>query len=160
LPHYIHVIRLRGPWQLEPLERYVQHQNGRFDRSTSGLPLSGRATMPADWSNLFGRDYFGRVSYRRLFQRLSGLESGERAFLVVEPPRSRGVLSLNGKTLGEVVWGGPPARFDVTDLLADPNRLEIVVEHPVLDGTALADDDDFSQSPGGLVGEVRLEIEE
>ena len=116
--------------------------------------------MPADWSDLFGRDFFGRVRYRRMFQKLTGLESGERAFLVVEPPRSRGVISLSGKPLGEVVWGGPPARFDITDLLEDHNRLEIVVEHPVLDGAATADDDDFSQSPGGLVGEVRLEIEE
>jgi hypothetical protein len=145
---------------LEPIERYHQCADGRFERSTGGLPLSGQLTMPADWSALFGHDFLGRVTYRRLFQKLSGLESGERAFLVVEPPRSRGVISLSGKPLGEVVWGGPPARFDVTDLLADPNRLEIVVEHPVLDGTALADDDDFAQSPGGLLGEVRLEIEE
>ena len=90
--------------------------------------------MPSDWATLFGRDFFGRVRYRRLFQKLTGLESGERAFLVVEPPRSRGLISLSGKPLGEVVWGGPPARFDITDLLEDHNRLEIVVEHPVLDG--------------------------
>jgi hypothetical protein len=145
---------------LEPIERYVQHADGRFERSAGGLPLSGRSTMPADWSDLFGRDFFGRVAYCRTFQKLTGLESGERAFLVVEPPRSRGVISLSGKPLGEVVWGGSSARFDVTDLLGDHNRLEVVVEHPVLDGAALADDDDFSQSPGGLVGEVRLEIEE
>ncbi len=65
--------------------------------------------MPADWADLFGRDFFGRVRYRRTFQKPTGLESGERVFLVVEPPRSRGVVSLSGKPLGEVVWGGPPA---------------------------------------------------
>jgi hypothetical protein len=145
---------------LEPIERYVQREDGAFERSTGGLPLSGQSTMPADWSAICGRDFTGRVRYLRLFQKLTGLESGERAFLVVEMPRSRGVISLNGKPLGDVVWGGPPARFDVTDLLADPNRLEIVVEHPVLDENRAPDDDDLSQSPGGLVGEVLLEIEE
>jgi hypothetical protein len=160
LPHDIHVIRLRGPWQLEPIERFVQREDGRFERSTSGLPPTARATMPGDWSDLFGRHFIGRVRYRRLFQKLTGLESGERAFLAVEPPRSRGVISLSGHPLGEVLWGRPPARFDIMEFLRERNELEIVVEHPVLDGAAPAGNDNFFQSPGGLVGEVRLEIEE
>jgi hypothetical protein len=69
-------------------------------------------------------------------------------------------VKLNGKPLGDVSWGGPSFRFDITDLLEDHNRLEIVVEHPALDGNRVANDDSDIDRPGGLVGEVRLEIEE
>jgi hypothetical protein len=116
--------------------------------------------MPADWAQCFGKDFLGCVRYRRVFHGPTGLESGERAILVIEPPRSRGTISLNGKSLGHVVWGGPVFRYDITDQLQDRNQLEIVVDHPLLDGTIHRDDDDFSQIPGGLVGEVRLEIED
>jgi hypothetical protein len=156
----MHIIRLRGPWQLEPLERYVPCGAGRYERTTDGLPLSARATMPADWSAAFGGDFLGRVRYHRVFQAPTGLESGERVFLVVEPPRSRGVVSLSRKRLGEVVWGGPAARFHITELLEDHNRLEIVVEHPALDESLQSGDDGVTHLPAGLLGEVRLEIEE
>jgi hypothetical protein len=156
----MHTIRLRGPWQLEPLERYVGRGDGRYDGSIERLPVEARATMPADWSDALGREFLGRVRYHRVFQKPTGLDAGERVWLVVEPPRSRGVVQLNGKPLGEVLWGGPPGRFDITALLEDHNRLEITVEHPSLDADANAYDDDDTNSPGGLVGEVRLEIEE
>jgi hypothetical protein len=156
----MHTIRLRGPWQLEPLERFVLSGGGRFERSTAGLPLSARATMPADWSAAFGPTFYGRVRYHRVFQKPTGLESGERVFLVVEPPRSRGTVALSGKPLGIVQWGGSTGRFHISELLEDHNRLEIIVEHPVLDDALRLDDDGVTHSPGGLVGEVRLEIEE
>jgi hypothetical protein len=111
--------------------------------------------MPADWSGLLGADFLGRVSYRRTFQKPTGLESGERVWLVVEEPRSRGNVELNDRQLGEA--GG---RFDITELLEDHNRLEIVVEHSAIDAQGVARDDGDTGSAGGLVGEVRLEIEE
>jgi hypothetical protein len=156
----MHTIRLRGPWQVEPLERYVPCGGGDFARSTGGLPLSARVTMPADWTGVCERDFLGRVRYRRVFQKPTGLDSGERVWLVIEPPRSRGVVTLNRKRLGEVVWGAQPGRYHISDLLEDHNRLEIIVEHPLLDETSQPVDDDRTLSPGGLVGEVRLEIEE
>jgi hypothetical protein len=116
--------------------------------------------MPASWEDSFGREFFGRVRYHRIFQKPTGLESGERVFLVVESPQSRGMVSLSGKPLGEVQWGGPTGRFHITELLQDHNRLEIIVEHPALDDALRPDDDDVTELPGGLVGEVRLEIEE
>jgi hypothetical protein len=156
----MHTIRLRGPWQLEPLERYVAHHGGRLERVAEGLPLSSRLTMPADWSSACGAEFCGRVRCHRVFQSPTGLDAGQRVWLVVEPPRSRGVVKLNGEALGDVSWGGPNFRFDITDLLDDHNRLEIVVEHPALDGDWAANDDSGINRPGGLVGEVRLEIEE
>jgi hypothetical protein len=104
--------------------------------------------MPADWSAMLGADFLGRVRYTRLFHKPTGLELAERVFLVVEAPRSRGVVELNRKRVGEVEWDRGPLRVDVTELLGGDERLEIVVEH------------DEPGSTGGLVGEVRLEIED
>jgi hypothetical protein len=157
----MHTIRLRGPWQLEPLEQYVACSDGRYELNAQALPPGSRMTMPADWSSTFGDGFLGRVRYHRVFQTPTGLESGERVWLVVEPPRSRGVVKLNGKSLGDIRWRRPERRFDITGLLEDyNNRLEIVVEHPALDGDSAADDYSDINRPGGLIGEVRLEIEE
>jgi hypothetical protein len=147
----LHTIRLRGPWSVEPVERYVLDAGGRYERSTAGLPAAVKMTMPADWGAVLGATFLGLVRYQRLFQKPTGLDSGERVWLVVEAPRSRGTVELNRKRLGEA--GG---RFDITECLEDHNRLEIIVEHPAFD----ARDGGDTRSPGGLIGEVRLEIED
>ena len=69
-------------------------------------------------------------------------------------------MSLAGQPLGEVRFGGPVGRFDITPLLADRNALEIEVEHPALEVNGCPSEDCDPIAPGGLVGEVRLEIEE
>jgi len=153
----MHIIRLRGPWELEPVSRLVLRPDGAHCSTSSDLPSATRVKMPADWGEVLGRHFFGRVRYRRTFQKPTGLESGERVWLVVEPPRSHGVVELNHKRLGEVC--GQSARFDITEQLLGSNLLDIWVSHPPLDvrGTP---SDDGDTPPGGLVGEVRLEIEE
>lgn len=151
----MHNIRLRGPWSVEPLERYVLRADGGYQRSTTELPAAAKMTMPADWGAVLGASFLGLVRYLRNFQKPTGLESGERVWLVVEGPRSRGSVELNRKRLGDA--GG---RFDITELLEDHNRLEVVVEHPVVDVRGMARDDDGTRLTGGLIGEVRLEIEE
>ncbi len=159
LSTFMHTIRLRGPWQVEPLERYVRRTDGRYRRSAKDLPAATRMTMPADWGPVLGGDFLGRVRYGRMFQKPTGLDSGERVWLVMEVARSSGEVTLSRKRLGEVVWSGVCGRFDITELLEDHNRLEIVVEHPLLDALGAANDDSDTNMPGGLVGEVRLEIE-
>ena len=156
----MHTIRLLGPWQLEPIERFIPQPDGTYRLSADDLPPGARAKMPAEWSGILGADFLGRVRYERNFQKPTGLDRGERVWLVIEPPRSRGIVELNRKRLGEVFWGGTVGRFDITQLLDDHNRLEIVVSHPALDDAQTANDDSKTSFPGGLVGEVRLEIEE
>jgi hypothetical protein len=151
----MHTIRLRGPWELEPVQRFVLRPDGCYKLLEDGLPAAGRMKMPADWSGLLGADFLGRVRYRRTFQKPTGLESGERVWLVVEGPRSRAVVELNRKRLGDA-----GERFDVTGLLENYNRLEILVEHPAVDASGAPVDDNATGETGGLVGEVRLEIEE
>ncbi len=144
----MHVIRLRGPWHVEPLARFVPQGDGTILESAEELAAGFRVNMPADWSAILGGDFLGRVRYTRAFHKPTGLELGERVFLVVEAPRSRGAVELNGKQVGEVRMDRAPMRVDVTDLLGGDERLEILVEH------------DVPECVGGLVGEVRLEIEE
>ena len=74
----------------------------RIERRSEDLPPAARVTMPADWSASLGRGFsWAACGIAARFNKPTGLESGERVFLVVEPPRSRGVVSLgNGKRLG------------------------------------------------------------
>src|SRR5262245_41560156 len=109
----MHTIRLRGPWQVEPVYRFVHSSDGAHNESADELPLPARVTMPADWAETCGADFRGRVRYRRTFQIPTGLDSGERVFLVIEPPRSRGVITLSDEPLGEVSTGSPPFRVDI-----------------------------------------------
>jgi hypothetical protein len=154
-----HTIRLRGPWQLQAVARFVARSDGHFEVVHDDLPTSTRATMPADWSESFGPRFLGRVRYVRTFQKPTGLDAGERVWLVVEPPRSLGTVRLANQMLGTVRIDEPAGRFDITSLLADRNTLEIVVEHPMLDEQYHPTDAAAICLPGGLIGEVRLEIE-
>lgn len=156
----MHTIRLRGPWQLEPVFRYVRLSDGGFDRVTDDLPAAARMHVPADWSAALGGDFLGRVRYVRTFHAPPGLVFDERVWLVVEPQRSVARVVLVEETLGIVAVGGPAGRFDITHRLLPTNRLEIFVDHPAMeDGRIVGSDAELSLA-GGLVGEVRLEIEE
>src|SRR3954469_25952021 len=98
----MHTIRLRGPWQVEPLKRFVLQSDGTYKPVEDGLPASGRMTMPADWSRLLGADFLGRVCYRRTFQKPTGLESDKRVWLVVEAARSEAWIVWKGNLVGFV----------------------------------------------------------
>ena len=155
----MHIIRLRGPWQLQAVARFAARADGHYGVVRDDLPTSTRATMPADWSESFGPGFLGRVRYVRTFQKPTGLDAGERVWLVVEAPRSKAIVRLADQSLGSVLVDGPAGRFDISSLLADRNMLEIMVEHPVPDEQSHSVDAAAICLPGGLIGEVRLEIE-
>ncbi len=156
----MHIIRLRGPWQLEPVFRYLRRADGGYERSTENLPAAARMHVPADWNAAFGSDFLGRVRYLRNFNSPPGLQFDERVWLVVEPQRSEARVVMLEETLGTVTSEGPPQRFDITHRLSPHNQLEIFVEHPALVDEELSTSETISLPPGGLVGDVRLEIEE
>jgi hypothetical protein len=156
----MHIIRLRGPWQLEPVHRWVRRADGGYDRVRTDLPAAAKATMPADWSGSFGGDFLGCVKYSRHFNLPTGLAAGDKVFLVVEPPRSWAEVCLGGETLGRMISRDAAARYDVTDRLEAHNRLEILVDHPAVPDGRDTITGSTDLPPGGLVGEVRLEIEE
>jgi hypothetical protein len=156
----MHTIRLRGPWQLEPIARFVLQADGTYLPVKEDLPPPARATMPADWSMPFGADFLGRVRYHRVFQKPTGLDDGQRVFLVVEKPRSSACITLFDKLVGFVNPGEVARRFDITERLEDHNRLSVIVDHPDLSLMRSTIGDPMLLRPGGLIGEVRLEIEE
>jgi hypothetical protein len=182
---YPHVIRLRGPWEYEPLarvapitstqDRQLTVQSSRFSPLAPGgtgagnegttnaeLPPPGRIHLPADWTGTLGKGFRGRVRYRRRFNRPTGLEPRNRVWLVIDGVDACGQHSLNGQPLGSIDGYALPAESDVTELLTASNVLEIDVE---LNESCVGE----SRLPailrpgrellaGGPIGEVRLEI--
>lgn len=149
----IHRIRLRGPWQYEPRARWEFLPDGTRAETDRDLPPAGMTAVPSDWSQTpLGIGFHGRVRHRRTFARPTRLEPHETVFLVVEAATAVGHVRLNGTPLGVVRGSGRPGRFDITTLLRDRNELLIDVaqgpDHPT----------DQPVQPGGLTGEVRLEI--
>jgi beta-galactosidase/beta-glucuronidase len=146
-----HVIRLRGPWELEALER--------FGDAAAALPQACRTRVPGDWAEHLGQDFVGRVRYCRRFNTPTNLDAGERVWLVVEAVDHRATLALNGQPLGEITAAGRDHRFDITPLLCLHNSLEIDVTLPAEIYDDASARGDRAGGSGGLIGEVRLEIQ-
>jgi hypothetical protein len=159
----MHTIRLRGPWQLEPVFRYVRRDDGGFDHVTDDLPAAARMHVPADWSAAFGSDFLGRVRYKRTFHTPPGLVPEERVWLVVEPQRSEACIILAKEKqhlVGFVYSGKAAGRFDITQDLDPVSHLEIYIDHPAVDTERSRITEAELLLPGGLIGEIRLEIDE
>jgi hypothetical protein len=135
-----HIIRLRGPWDYE-----VRSRLGPYDVPELTHP-SGRVQMPCDWAESLGADFCGTVAYRRAFNWTATLVEGQRVTLAFDAVNQTAHVTLNGQSLGS--FGPDPAWLDITRLLKPHNELLVEV-------TAI----DTSDGPGGLTGEVRLEIE-
>ncbi len=104
------------------------------------VTAAGRTQLPGAWSELVGDDFRGLVRYCRAFNRPTNLEPHERVWLVLAGLPGEMTLQLNGRPL-EGDASGEPRRFDITPLLALHNKLSIE-----------------TADPGGIAGEVRLEI--
>lgn len=156
---YPHPIRLRGPWQFEPLCSYVRIWDGQVAESRENLPESGRATVPGDWGTALGSDFRGRVRYRRAFHAPAILDAHERLWLVIEGVDARGIASVNGVRLGEIEGYAIESSFDITTLIAPSNEVALEVELPL--GVPSADRPlrpGREGLPGGPIREVRLEV--
>lgn len=132
---YPHRIRLRGPWECEPL--------ARMDTVSASLPAPLRMTMPCRWRDGGLTGFAGRVRCRRRFGTPARLETHERLWLTFAGVADRAEVSLNGQHLGQLE-GSKVGEFEVTHLVQERNELVVEVE--------AADDN------GGLWGEVALEI--
>jgi beta-galactosidase/beta-glucuronidase len=154
----MHPIRLRGPWELEIVARY--EQDGAVYRVVpTELEAQRKATTLGDWGPILGDDFRGQVRYLRRFNRPTGLTPSTRVDLVIERVDATARVLLNGQTIGELTFETGVGRWDVTTQLKYRNEFLIDVVCPEIspDGTALSRGE-RSDSPGGLLGEVRLEI--
>jgi hypothetical protein len=140
---YPHRIRLRGPWECEPLARFVFEDDGQKQEITTSLPAPRKMTMPCRWSEGGLSDFSGRVRFRRHFGYPGRIDDNERVWLTLAGVEKKAEIWLNDQFIGRHVDDGL-SEFDVTKLLAVRNNLRVDVE---------------SESPtGGLWGEVALEI--
>ena len=154
-----HIIRLRGPWQYEPLVRLCLDPDGQAVPGAD-LPPAGRVTLPADWSRTLGADFRGRVRYVRRFGRPTNLAVDQAVWLVCAGVDQSAQAWLNGRPLGQ--WQGyhQPVRFLVTADLVERNELIVDVELlPLSYPDEQAVRPDRAGLAGGLIGEVRLEID-
>jgi Glycosyl hydrolases family 2, sugar binding domain len=141
---YPHRIRLRGPWDYEPLARRVSGPDGLVELVTYDLPPAARITMPARWSAAGLVHFAGRVRFTRHFGVPRRLDQDERVWLTFGGVTGFADVSLNGERVGSQTEGDGPFEFDITSLLQEINRLVVDVDSAMPDG--------------GLWGEVALEI--
>jgi hypothetical protein len=139
--------------------RWTRGPQGQVLASSEGLPPGGKTPMPADWGALLGADFRGRVRYLRRFHAPTNLDVRDSVFLTFDGVDLRGEVTLNRAALGAIDGPLAAARFDITSLLKLRNQLIVEVELPPLD---VAREQELragrAGSPGGIVGEVRLEI--
>jgi len=112
--------------------------------------MPARVQLPIDWADLPrddgpGRNARGRASFRRHFNRPTGLATHERVWVVLEQIGVDSTVGLNDQPLGSGGDDGSAAEFDITHLLADSNQLSLSVDFP-------------QPAASGRFGEVRLEI--
>ncbi|TVS12603.1 MAG: hypothetical protein EA424_22385 [Planctomycetaceae bacterium] len=154
-----HIIRLRGPWNLEPLARTGLRADGTLVDLGGPLPSACRTTVPSDWGELLGVDFRGRVLYSRRFHQPTGMAEIERIDLVIEQVDALGDVWLNGRLLGEIPLGFVGFRTEIKERLERYNLLEVQVECPEWMNDVTGEPrGQRTGLPGGLVGEVLLEI--
>jgi hypothetical protein len=131
---YPHRIRLRGPWECEPLQRHPPSS------SPSDLPPVLRMVMPCRWADAGLAEFRGRVRFRRRFGYPGRIDAHERVWLTFAGVADRAEVWLNGERLGKL--DGAFA-YEVTPWLLERNELIVEVEGGV---------------DGGLWGETALEV--
>lgn len=130
---YPYQIRLRGPWDCEPL---VSAQGGE-------LPAKCKMTIPCRWSDGGLGDFAGKVRFVRHFGYPSNLDAHEHLWLTFGGIADRAEVWLNGQLLGKTDAPDKPFEFEVTPLMQPRNELKVDVE---------------GSSRGGICGEVALEV--
>src|SRR5580704_13969401 len=107
---YPHRIRLRGPWDCEPLA---------WSPAAEGLvlPRSLRMTIPCRWADGGLAGFSGRVRFRRRFGYPGQIDPHERVWLTCAGVADSAEVSLNGTLLGRPVGDPGSFEYEITPLL-------------------------------------------
>jgi len=140
-----HAIRLRGPWQYEVCERFVEKGD------LHAIEPSGRVNLPRDWSEPPWGNVRGRLRFTRTFNWPKPLAAHQRIALVFEVGGACESAVLNGRRLLRFDGVEQQARVDVTDRIARYNTLTIEVER-------VKSEDGEGEAALGIIGEVYLEV--
>jgi len=154
-----HVIRLRGRWKFVPLARTVLLADGTTSVELGSLPPAGRVQLPANWDEVLGSDFLGRVRFSRHFHRPTGLTSRHWVYLVLEKFHEFGEVKLNGRLLGSLEHTLAPHRFDITAQITQRNELAIEIELPRVTTDCTSQDLPAKRKTETVwIGDVSLEI--
>ena len=110
--------------------------------------------MPADWGDWLGSEFRGKVVFKRPFGMPTRLAPDQPVWLVLESVDYRAVVTLNGNRLGSF-QSEEHFRVNVRERLEQANVLTVEVELPL--GVERGD---RATLAGGLIGSIRLEIQE
>ena len=142
-PSGLHKIRLKGPWQ------------GTVKRSLNESIEAGtkfRVKAPGDWTQDLGSGFKGEVQLNRNFQKPTNLAPDQNVWVVVEEIIQGMEVWLNGEQITAVTRQDEPTakiiREKIQQHLKKHNELSLVFVH------------DHDLFDGGLLGQVRLEIED
>ena len=150
-----HIIRLRGPWNFQPVARFVAGPDNSLIKSTENLPPGGTTELQSSWNDIVGADFQGIVQFTRRFHCPTGLAADSKVWLVVENFAGPASVKLNDRELGSTLGGRGsdpainqrcPARLEISDRLQSQNILAITATRT-------------RTETGELIGLVRLEIE-
>src|SRR5262249_45873019 len=141
---YPHRIRLRGPWDYEPLARAAGPAGTGADTADRPLPPGGKMTPPCRWSEGGLANFAGRVRFCRRFGIPRRIDVHERVWLTLAGVNGKADMLLNGEMLGHCPHESAAVEFAVTERLRERNELIVEVEATDVDA--------------GLTGEVALEI--
>ena len=101
---YPHRIRLRGPWDYEPLA-YSGPQR-------QPLPPAGRMNVPCRWADGGLAGFDGRVRFRRRFGYPGQIDADERVWLTFAGAGAVADVWLNGRALGPGAVAAGSFEFD------------------------------------------------
>lgn len=132
---YPHRIRLRGPWDCQPLTGAAGLTPG---------PAVLRMTMPCRWGEAGLEGFAGTVRFRRRFGYPGTIDSNERVWLTCAGLTGTAEVSLNGKALGQHGQADGAFEHEITQVLRPRNELIVEVAAP--------------DDRGGLWGEWALEV--
>src|SRR5262249_48078031 len=120
---YPHRIRLRGPWECEPLAWYPS-------RAPAGaqVPPPPRMKRPCHWNEGGLPGFAGRARFRRRFGYPGRIDTHERVWLTFAAVADTAEVRLNGTFLGTGGREQLPFEFEVTALLQDRNEMVVDVE--------------------------------
>jgi hypothetical protein len=127
---YPHRIRLRGPWECEPLARISRDADGRMEETSQDLPPRCTMTMPCRWSDGGLAHFAGRARFHRRFGMPRRIDAFERVWLTCDGVEGSAIFWLNAHLLGQQETAIPPFEFEVTALLQERNDLVVEVTAP------------------------------
>ena len=141
---YPHPMRLRGPWEVEPVARLVRRDDGRVEILAGPVPPPFRMVLSGHETKACLTDFAGRKGFKRRFGYPGRIDAHERVWLTFDGIEGATEVWLNGVLLGKPGETANAYEFEVTGLLQGRNELVVQVDAP--------------EGHGGRWGEVAMEV--